>query len=179
MKKFTESPMDQDQEFEELAKRWPDLMQKSEQEYIGVGHGWHHIIDVLFEMLSRDVERARYQLKYALENPLNMYASKPLSELESNLETALKELPTIVQIKEKFGGLRVYTNGTTEIHYAYIDFATTMASRTCEVCGVPGESRNTGWVKTLCNKHHKEREEENAERMSSVKRVKTVKLIEE
>jgi len=171
--------MDQDQEFEDFAKRWPDLMQKSQQDYIGVGSGWHHIIDALFGMLSRDVERARYQVKYASENPLNRYATKSLEELEAELETALEQLPTIVQIKEKFGGLRVYTNGITETHHAYIDFASAMASRTCEVCGSPGESRNTGWVKTLCDKHHKEREEANADREASVKRVKVPKLSDE
>jgi hypothetical protein len=168
--------MDQDQEFEELAKRWPDLIQKSEQEYIGVGPGWHHIIDALFGLLSRDVEEARYQLNDALENPMRQY-DKSLSELEGALETAIKQLPTILQIKEKFGGLRVYTNGTTDIQYAYIEFAAAMASHTCETCGAPGTSRNTGWIKTLCDKHHQEREEANAERESSAKRSRMSKAV--
>jgi hypothetical protein len=160
--------MDQDQEFEELAKRWPDLMQKSEQDYVGVGHGWHHIIDALFGMLSYDVERARQQLNYLQENPGAKYA-RPIHEVEAELATALEKLPTIVQIKEKLGGLRVYTNGATPEHRAYIDFAAAMASRTCEICGSPGTSRNSGWIKTLCEKHHQEREEANAERESSAK----------
>lgn len=170
--------MDQDQEFEEFAKKYPDLVQKSEQEYIGVGRGWHHIIDALFGALSNDVERARYQLKYALENPDSKYI-KTIPEYESDLSDALKKLPTIVQIKEKFGGLRVYTNGATETHQAYIDFAAAMASRTCEVCGSPGESRNSGWIKTLCDTHHKEREELNAERASFKKSSGVPKLSDE
>ena len=172
--------MDQDQEFEELAKRWPDLIQKSKQEYIGVGSGWHHILDVLFGTLSYDVERARQQLTYLQENPGAKYA-RPIKELEEALELALKELPVIQQIKEKLGGLRVYTNGATPEHQAYIDFACAMASRTCEVCGSPGTSRNTGWIKTLCDMHHKEREEIHAEREPSekAKRLKVPKLSDE
>jgi hypothetical protein len=151
--------MDHEQEFEELAKRHPDLIQKSHQEYLGVGAGWHNILDVLFGMLSYDVEKARRELQHAMENPTNKYI-KPIAELEANLDKALEELPTIVQIKEKFGGLRFYTNGNTDIHDAYINFAERMASQTCERCGCPGSLRNSSWMKTLCDTHHNEAEKE-------------------
>jgi len=155
--------MDQDQDFEELAKKYPDLMQKSQQDYIGVNAGWYTILDVLFEGLSGDVERARYSLKFALENPDNKYI-KPIPELEAALADALEKLPTIVQIKEKFGGLRVYADGGTEVHQAYINFAAAMAARTCEICGNPGELRDGGWMKTLCDEHHKELEAKSSNR---------------
>jgi hypothetical protein len=151
--------MDQEQDFEEFAKRHPDLVQKSRQEYLGVGAGWYNILDVLFGMLSYDVDRARRELNYAMENPTSKYI-KPIIELEANLAKALEELPTIVQIKEKFGGLRFYTDGGTKIHQAYIDFAAGMAAQTCEVCGSPGSLRDSSWMKTLCDKHHKETEDE-------------------
>lgn len=150
--------MEQDQDFEEMAKRWPDLIQKSKQDYIGVDKGWHNIIEVLFGVFSQDVERAKYQLKFALENPDHQYI-KPIPELEASLAKAMEELPTILQIKEKFGSLRVYIGGGTETHYAYISFAAAMASHTCEVCGSPGEPRDGDWVKTLCDKHYQERED--------------------
>jgi hypothetical protein len=149
--------MDHEQEFEEFAKRHPDLVQKSHQEYLGVGSGWHGILDVLFTMLSSDVEKARRELNYAMENPTSKHI-KPIIDLEANLAKALEELPTIVQIKEKFGGLRFYTNGTTDIHGAYIDFAECMASQTCEHCGKPGSLRNSSWMKTLCDEHDAEAE---------------------
>ena len=59
----------------------------------------------------------------------------------------------IGQIKEKFGGLRVYLdNGWGEEVEALIDAATARAAETCEVCGLPGKLRdNRSWLKTLCD----------------------------
>lgn len=146
-----------DQLFEELAKRWPDLMKKSRQDYLGVGDGWYTILDVLCGMLSSKVERARYEHNFALENPTNRYI-KPIDELELAIEQAIEDLPTIAQIKEKFGGLRFYVSSTSDENHAIISFAEQMASRTCEVCGAPGTIRGGNWMKTLCDTHHAQRE---------------------
>ena len=66
----------------------------------------------------------------------------------------------ICDIKEKFGGLRFYTNGGGDNHYDIIGKYEKLSYTTCEECGEPGEPRNTGWIKTLCDKHHEEREQE-------------------
>lgn len=157
-----------DQEFEELAKRWPDLMQKSQQDYLGVGEGWFTLIDVLCGGLSSGISQARYQIKYAMEHPDAKFV-KPIPELEAALQAKIDALPTIVQIKEKFGGLRFYVDGGTTEHHNYISFAEALSNRTCEVCGAPGEHRNDGWVKTLCDAHHKEREDLRAEHQGKPK----------
>lgn len=74
-----------------------------------------------------------------------------------------KEVPEIpsqvvaVQVKEKFGGLRFYTDGGDEQTYAMIRMAESMAVRTCEDCGNPGTTRYGGWHRTLCDKHAEER----------------------
>lgn len=153
--------MNSDQLFEELAKRWPDLIQKSQQQYLGVDEGWFNIIDILCGAMSYDVQQARYKLKYAMENQGGKYAI-PISEAEANLAEALDKLPTIAQIKEKFGSLRFYVYNASEKINNYITFAEAMSSRTCEVCGSPGSRRDNGWIKTLCDKHHKEQEEKNS-----------------
>ena len=63
----------------------------------------------------------------------------------------------VVQIKEKFGGLRFYvSHGNEEIH-TLIQEAEELSFKTCEVCGEPGQLRGGGWLKTLCGKHHNER----------------------
>ena len=63
----------------------------------------------------------------------------------------------IVQVKEKFGGLRFYVvSGSDEI-YDRISTAEKESYETCETCGEKGELRLVGWYKTLCNKHHEER----------------------
>jgi hypothetical protein len=83
----------------------------------------------------------------------------------SDLHARLIELAPdyrIAQIKEKFGGLRYYIDsvpeGVSDAVYAAIDEAEARSFVTCEVCGGAGEPRYGGWVKTLCDEHHEERE---------------------
>lgn len=60
----------------------------------------------------------------------------------------------IIQIKEKFGGLRFYTNGLTEEGHAIVQKYEELSYRICELCGSQ-ENVNVstqGWIRTLCNK---------------------------
>lgn len=65
----------------------------------------------------------------------------------------------LCDVKEKFGGLRFYTNGGGDNHYDIIEKYEKLSYTICEECGEPGEPGNTGWIKTLCDKHHKERQD--------------------
>jgi hypothetical protein len=58
----------------------------------------------------------------------------------------------IVQVKEKFGWLRFYVDGSTHEIEAAINAASELSILTCEICGNPGslEPEVTGWRKTLC-----------------------------
>lgn len=152
--------MSTQQDFEEFAKKYPDLLAKSQQtEYVGVGRGWHHILDMLFAFLSHDVERAKSRLKYALEHPeANMGEGVTIASLEAKVEEELEKLPSIQQIKEKFGGMRFYVDKCSHDQDLAISFAEAMSNRCCEVCGKPGKHRQGGWVKTLCDDHFKARE---------------------
>jgi hypothetical protein len=69
-------------------------------------------------------------------------------------------VPQVVvqQIKEKFGGLRFYYNGGDEHISGMVRMAESWAGYSCEECGVPGERTEGGWIKTLCEKHRKERD---------------------
>lgn len=149
-----------EQQFEELAKRWPDLFQKSGDFEFSIGGGWFDIVDVLCGFLSHDIETAKRRLKYAMENP-NAKFNQPIYELEKNVADALEALPTMVQVKEKFGTMRFYVDGGTAEMHNYISFAEAMTSRTCEVCGDPGKSRQGRWIKVLCDKHSREQDLEN------------------
>lgn len=58
----------------------------------------------------------------------------------------------VVQVKEKFGGLRFYTNGSTKEINNLINKAESMSLVTCEECGKPGKNQaNKGWIETLCD----------------------------
>jgi len=55
-----------------------------------------------------------------------------------------------VQVKEKFGELRVYMHNSSEQMEDRIDEATLLSLKTCETCGKPGKSYDDGWIRTLC-----------------------------
>jgi hypothetical protein len=58
------------------------------------------------------------------------------------------------QVKEKFGGLRFYCEGSDDMIRALIMGAESSALCLCERCGGPGFSRMYRyWWKTLCDEH--------------------------
>jgi len=167
-----------DQKFEDLAKRWPDLFQKAGDFEFSINNGWCDIVDILCGLLSHDVETAKRRLKYAMENP-NARFVQPITELEEAVNKAQRELPTLVQVKEKFGTMRFYVDGGTPVMHNYIEFAEAMTSRTCEVCGDRGKSRTGGWIRVLCDKHSREQDEKDSENGRPYAQPKSIKLSDE
>lgn len=108
----------------------------------------------------------RYPISFGWEccegwNPLIWELIEKVAELDT------EKLLKILQIKEKFGGLRFYIlQGTDEI-YELIDEYEKKSYKVCEVCGEEGKIRNDlGWIKTLCDKHHQEILDERLEHTS-------------
>ena len=61
---------------------------------------------------------------------------------------------SLMQIKEKYGGLRFYIGSSTDEVFDRIDAAEGESLRTCEVCGGPGSCRERNyWVSTRCDEH--------------------------
>jgi hypothetical protein len=61
----------------------------------------------------------------------------------------------VLQVKEKFGGLRFYVNCRKEEAIRLrIDAAIQESLHTCEICGKPGKLREGDWSKTLCDLHN-------------------------
>lgn len=60
------------------------------------------------------------------------------------------------QVKEKFGGLRVYKSTGNDKIYDLIHEAERESYTICEMCGQPGKLWNKGWLSTLCDEHAKE-----------------------
>lgn len=58
---------------------------------------------------------------------------------------------TILQVKEKFGGLRIYISGGNTTTDEIIDLVERISLKTCENCGNPGKPRGGGWIRTLCD----------------------------
>lgn len=91
------------------------------------GDGWLPILEDLFERIDEEVKRS-----------------------------ALTDFK-VVQVKEKFGGLRVYVEGGNDAIEELIAAASKKAEATCEDCGKPGRRRTTNkgklhaWMKTQCD----------------------------
>ena len=58
---------------------------------------------------------------------------------------------TFDQIKEKWGGLRIYHSGGDDYVDGVITMAEEMSYKICERCGCPGSPNKQGWVMTLCD----------------------------
>lgn len=141
-----------DDEFEELAKLYPELMEKSLEQTIGVGKGWFGIIRTLCRCIYEDVAQAHHHLESAKEYPRDD-TGEYLARTEAELAEAIENLPDIHQIKEKYGTLRFYTSFSSDKVDNYILFAERMSGITCEECGSPGQITQSGWIRTLCKQH--------------------------
>ncbi len=64
----------------------------------------------------------------------------------------------LLQIKEKFGGLRFYIAGATDDIWDRIGQAECLSTKICDECGEAGEPREGGWIVTRCDKHSEGRE---------------------
>lgn len=61
------------------------------------------------------------------------------------------DFPKVSQIKEKFGGLRVYMTFATDEMFDIIQDAEDASFEICEMCGAAGRERELSWIKTLCD----------------------------
>jgi hypothetical protein len=66
----------------------------------------------------------------------------------------------ITEIKEKFGGLRIYTSYSTDEIEEAIQKAEEESYITCEICGKPGKLKEeNGWWMTRCEEHAESEDE--------------------
>lgn len=57
----------------------------------------------------------------------------------------------IVQLKEKFGGIRLYSNFASDELYDIIDKYEQISYKTCGVCGKPATKISKGWIYPYCD----------------------------
>lgn len=65
----------------------------------------------------------------------------------------------VLQVKEKWGGLRIYVDSTKcnqsdrdRLHAVLVD-TENRSFKTCEQCGAPGNQRGNNWIYTSCEEH--------------------------
>ena len=142
------------------------------------GDGWYNIINQLCSNIQHHIDWRQQQhdrdVKYNEMVQAGLAGNLELLEeyyrgwlnAEDRIAEALERGPTkvtepvqqvvAVQIKEKFGTLRFYTNGGDDIIDGMIRMAESMSGVTCEKCGSPAKRRDGGWIRTLCDKHEEE-----------------------
>jgi hypothetical protein len=78
---------------------------------------------------------------------------KDLEPLVAEAEKATGRPFEALQVKQKFGGLRVYVNHPTDTIRKRIETAQLESLRTCEVCGKSGNRREGDRIRTVCDDH--------------------------
>jgi hypothetical protein len=131
-------------QYEEFVKRMVEAYPKMFAEPYGgfaVGPGWWPILEALCGQIQHHIDWKNKQ-----------------SEVVAQI--------TVNQIKEKFGGLRFYYEGGDEYISGLVSMAESWAACSCETCGTPGERRQGGWIRTLCDTHETERQSTIKERFA-------------
>lgn len=117
-----------DAKMAELQEKYKDVLAKCYD--FSVGFGWLEIVE-----RALDICQEYNRVKPADEMPVS-----------------------VVQIKEKFGGLRFYADHGSDAVGMAISAAEAMSYKTCEVCGSHDEEADVktggeGWIATLCKDH--------------------------
>jgi len=126
------------------------------------GDGWFNIIDTLCWHLYAGYDRAKSNHDYLVsrlgksrfgDSNKNIVVQEDIDESKAKMDAEAELVPTVVQVKEKFGTLRFYIQAGTDAHYNYISFAESMSAVTCETCGKPGKRLGRRWIYTACEEH--------------------------
>ena len=125
----------------ELCAKFPDIMAERRLGVMdtamcwGFDHddGWYNLLATAMKMIQSYIDMSK--------------------RLGDEVEQVVFE-----QVKEKFGMLTIYYRGGDDYIDGIFRMAQMMSACTCEVCGNSGYANKSGWIKTLCDKHHEERE---------------------
>lgn len=94
-----------------------------------------------FELFNVECGKGWFELLKPIFNYIEEY-----NKDESNTEKI-----EVLQVKEKFGGLRFYTNFETDELSKLIEEAEFKADNTCELCGSTEKvGKKLGWITTCC-----------------------------
>jgi hypothetical protein len=102
--------------------------------------GWYDILSSvcwrIFQHEKNIAERVTIRNKHGKENDKSDLEYEPVK---------------FDQIKEKFGGIRIYYSGGDDYVRGVVSLADEISYKICEVCGNSGKPNKGGWITTLCD----------------------------
>ena len=139
--------MSEEKKWSSLYEKYPYLFQNKDKTPmescmsfgIECGLGWYDLISSACYMIKQHEENIEYQTKWK---------QKEEPEYTNNYHPVKFD-----QVKEKFGGLRMYFSGGDDYIEGLVSMAEAMSYKICEVCGNKGGPNKGGWISTLCDLH--------------------------
>ena len=131
----------------QLYEKYPDLFSnrtKSRMESCmcwgcEVGNGWYELLSSVCWRISQHEKNIADRVRIRAKN------EKP------NDQSDLDYFPVkFDQVKEKYGGLRIYFTGGDDYVDGLVGMAEEYSYKVCEVCGNAGKPNKGGWITTLC-----------------------------
>jgi hypothetical protein len=110
-----------------------------------VGNGWYELLSSVCWRIFQHEKNISERVRVRTEN------DKP------NDKSDLEYFPVkFDQVKEKYGGLRIYFSGGDNYVDGLVGMAEEYSYKVCEVCGNAGKPNKGGWITTLCENCRKE-----------------------
>ena len=131
---------------QQLYDKYPELFSNKDKSImescmgwgIECGDGWYDILSSLCWMIKQQEDNIRSQTEYKQQKDATYISDYYPVKFD--------------QIKEKFGGLRVYFTGGDSYIEGLVSMAESFSYKICEVCGERGKPNKGGWISTLCDK---------------------------
>jgi hypothetical protein len=105
-----------------------------------VGNGWYELLASLCWRI--------FQHERNIADRLRIRTKNDVPNNQSDIDYAPVKFD---QIKEKYGGLRVYFSGGDDYIDGLVSMAEEYSYKICEVCGNSGKPNKGGWITTLCD----------------------------
>jgi hypothetical protein len=130
----------------QLYEKYPDLFSnrnKGRMEscmYWGIecNNGWYELLASVCWRVSQHEKN--------IEDRKRILADQP-----EKIKAELEYFPVkFDQVKEKYGGLRIYFSGGDDYVDGIVSMAEEYSYKVCEVCGNAGKPNKGGWITTLC-----------------------------
>ena len=131
---------------QQLYDKYPELFSNKDKSImescmawgIECGDGWYDILSSLCWKIKQQEDNIRSQTEYKQQKDVTYTSNYYPIKFD--------------QIKEKFGGLRVYFTGGYSYIEGFVSMAESFSYKICEVCGERGKPNKGGWISTLCDK---------------------------